>query len=323
MESWAEDLPFDADQYPGIEACAAPLARKIAKEIEADRAADLKAKMMGAEVEAAPEIFTTVFISNFNMNGMWWPGAGFGKFREAVEKALKSEMPSVSFHSRTGAKKYEISFGFSELQVFTKAYAGEAAFRSGKIVCRWKDLPSKTHSVAFVEKPWLTHFKEFKLQAPQSRCYIGASTRVEPLLSQAHEHAVQDLTERLELKPEQVESNIVDSFTQTIERPYGKVYREAILVQNPPELVHHSLPSSTKLQFGPNGYRLSRTNTASTASPSFEFSLAMIVCLTVVAGFVSNLATQGYYRSEISQAMWPVIAVAVVFLVLTIVFQFA
>lgn len=323
LKSWTEALPFDADQYPGIEACAAPLARRIAKEIEADRAADLKAKMMGAEVEAAPEIFTTVFISNFNMNGMWWPGAGFGKFREAVEKALKSEMPSVSFHSRTGAKKYEISFGFSELQVFTKAYAGEAAFRSGKIVCRWKDLPSKTHSVAFVEKPWLTHFKEFKLQAPQSRCYIGASTRVEPLLSQAHEHAVQDLTERLELKPEQVESNIVDSFTQTIERPYGKVYREAILVQNPPELVHHSLPSSTKLQFGPNGYRLSRTNTASTASPSFEFSLAMIVCLTVVAGFVSNLATQGYYRSEISQAMWPVIAVAVVFLVLTIVFQFA
>jgi len=325
LKRWTEDLPFDADQYPGIEACAAPLARKIANDIKADQAGDLLAEMTGKGVEAAREVSTTVFISTGNMNsGSWWYGSDFGTFKDAFKKALKSEIPSVSFHSRAGAKNYDLNFSFEEEQNFTKSYpSGTLALKSGKIVCRSNILPSKTHSVAFLQKPWLTHFKEFKSQFPHSHYYIGGAGRVESLRSRAHDRAVQNLANRLNLTAGQTEPYIVDKFTQSIERPYGKVYREAILVQNPPELVHHSLPSSRKLQFGPNGYRLSRTNTASTASPSFEFSLAMIVCLTVVAGFVSNLATQGYYRSKISQAMWVVVAVAVVFLVLTVVLQFA
>ena len=276
--------------------------------------------MTGKGVEAAREVSTTVFISTGNMNsGSWWYGSDFGTFKDAFKKALKSEIPSVSFHSRAGAKNYDLNFSFEEEQNFTKSYpSGTLALKSGKIVCRSNILPSKTHSVAFLQKPWLTHFKEFKSQFPRSHYYVGGAGRVESLRSKAHDRAVQDLANHLNLTAGQTEPYIVDKFTQSIERPYGKVYREAILVQNPPASSTR-LPSLTSVASAVAGKATSSTKTP----PSFEFSLAMIVCLTVVAGFVSNLATQGYYRSEISQAMWPVIAVAVVFLVLTIVFQFA
>ena len=56
-----------------------------------------------------------------------------------------------------------------------------------------------------------------------------------------------------------------------------------------------------------------------TGPPSFEFFLAMIVCLTVVAGFVSNIATQGYYRTKISNTSLAVAALVVGLILLNVV----
>ena len=53
--------------------------------------------------------------------------------------------------------------------------------------------------------------------------------------------------------------------------------------------------------------------------PSFEFSLAMIVCLTVVAGFISNIATQGYYRTKISNTLLAIAALVVGLILLNVV----
>jgi len=179
MRDWTEELPFDADQYPGVEECAAPLARMIATEIKADLATIAKAEGTEVEAEAAPEVSASVSILNPNVNsrmiGTWWYGSdveNFSTFKNAFKKALKSEMPSVSFHSPIGNKKYQLRFDFAELQEFDEAYPEvKLALLSGRIECRSPEL-EKTHSVAFHQKPWLTHFKYF---APSGNRYYKSN----------------------------------------------------------------------------------------------------------------------------------------------------
>ncbi len=320
ISTWTDDLPFDADQYPSIEACAVPLARKIAKEIIADQYGEVEAEASDSEKEKQPEVVASVTIVNERSF------TEFVEFKDALQKALKSELPAISFQSRTDGKNYVLVFGFDELQKFPGAFPDKIiALRSGKVVCRWyraiengKPVESlgKEHAVAFTEKPWLTDFHNFTSIYPDSRFHLGVSSKVEPLKSKAHERAVQDVANRLNLRAEQIEPRIAGTFTQTIERPYGKVYREAILVQDPPQSSMQHLAGNlpgTRVQ----GYQ--------TPLPrlSFEFSLAMIVCLTVVAGFISNIATQGYYRTRISRTLMVVTSLAIIVILLIVVSSLA
>ena len=313
IRNWTE-VPFEADRYCGIEACAAPLARMIAREIEADQISNTETEGTDVKVEAAPAVQTTVFILNDGMSGSWWYGANFGDFLSAFKKAIKSEMPSVAFHAQVDSRNYHLSFSFEELQNFTEAYPdGTLALKSGKVVCRSAELSGKTLSVPFLQKPWLTHFKDFTRQYPNSIFHVGGSTRVQPLRSKAHDRAVQDVANRLNLTAEQIEPHIVDIFTQAIERPYGKVFREAILVHNPPKVRARArnIDMASSSSWPWLRFDLFR--------PSFEFLLALIVCLTIVAGFISNIATQGYYRTEISNSLMLVAGVFVSVILLTVV----
>jgi len=321
MRDWTEELPFDADQYPGVVECAAPLARMIAKEIKADLATVAKAEETEVEAEAALEASVSVSIVhtelNSRVNGSWWYGSNSKNFDDAFRKALKSEMPNVLFNSPIG-KKYELRFGFEEILEFPEAYPERPlTLISGRMACRSPEL-DKTYSVAFHQKPWLTHFKDFTLE--NRYYYIGATKKFQPLRSKAHEGAVKEIANRLKLNVEQIEPLIVDKFTQAIERPYGTVFREAILVHNPPvngvatgyvAVASSSPASASRSLLGRLRFDLFR--------PSFEFLLALIVCLTVVAGFTSNIVTQGYYRTEISNSLMLVAGVFVSVVLLTVV----
>jgi len=287
----------------------------IAKEIRADLATVAKGGETKVEAEAGPEFSASVSILNPNvsgpMNGSWWYGSNFSNFKDAFQKALKSEMPSVLFHSPIG-KKYQLRFDFSEIQKFTEVYpeGKTLVLLSGRVKCRSPELEN-THSVAFHQKPWLTHFKEFSpMIANGNRFYIGATKKFQPLRSKAHEYAVEEIANRLKLGVGQIEPLIVDKFTQAIERPYGKVFREAILVHNPPvsfDLLAGNVGMASSSSPPILRFDLFR--------PSFEFLLALIVCLTVVAGFISNIVTQGYYRTKISNSL-VVVAVAFVSVIL-------
>ena len=179
-----------------------------------------------------------------------------------------------------------------------------------------KYFEDRIKPVSFIEKPWLTNFANFTSLYPESRFYIGATEGVEPLRSKAHDRAVQDVANRLNLKSEQIEPQIAGRFTQTIERPYGKVYREAILVQNPPKVRAFDSVAGV---IAPSVQRSLLSRVVPTGPPSFEFFLAMIVCLTVIAGFISNIATQGYYRTKISNTSLAVAALVVGLILLNVV----
>jgi hypothetical protein len=304
--NWSEDLPFDADQYPSIEACAAPLARQIAEQIKASQKSNLAAEVT-AEEKDPPAHSTPLLLSQSGFSD-----SDFADFTKALKDAFKSMKPKVFVTDEKADNTLFITFRLENLERFLDAFPDKVMrLKKGDIsysLTRKSGKPladnSEGNSVSFEETPWLTDFSKFTSLYPKSRFYIGATRGVEPLRSKAHERAVQDAANRLHLKAEQIEPQIAGTFSQAIERPYGRVFREAILVQDPPlaMAVSASDPRDTK------SYR-----------PSFEFSLAMIVCLTVVAGFVSNIATQGYCRTGISRLVTIVALVSAILLLLIVV----
>ncbi len=315
--SWTEDLPFDADQYPSITACAAPLARQIVRALEeridGDESADASAAAASeAEKKITPTITKPIFI-----DGPGLSANDFTPFKDALKEAIRSENPTVTFAQHKNNGVHALLFKLQNLDPLTLELPGKSFhLREGEVACEWSFHEREQRfapldeigAVSFKEKPWLVDFQKFTARYPNSRRYfIGATKQAEPLRSKAHGHAVQDIANRLNLTAEQIEPHIVDKFTQAIERPYGTVFREAILVYNPPTSAvpvvnrnyHDGPPTMQK--------------------PSFEFSLAMIVCLTVVAGFISNIATQGYYRTGISNSVVIGVAFLVALILLNVV----
>ncbi len=312
ISNWTEDLPFDANQYPSIAACAAPLARQIVEEIEASRESKMTAEATTSKKGPTP----------LRLSQSGFPDQDFSDFTKALKVAFKSLKPTVFVAEGEVDNARLVSFSLKNLETATKSfYAANIPYRTGDISFRWSqregnvvDFSEEVDSVSFIETPWLTDFQQFTSLHPQNRFFIGASTRVQSLKSKAHQAAVQDIANRLNLRAEQIEPRIFDRFTQTIERPYGKVYREAILVVDPPT------PRLARNSVGVN----MMANRTIVSGANTEFLLAMMVCLTVVAGFVSNIATQGYYRTEISKTVWAIAGiVAFVIFLFVIVHIFA
>ena len=87
----------------------------------------------------------------------------------------------------------------------------------------------------------------------------------------------------------------LDTFLQKYERPYGDVYRYAILAEVNDTRLPASVPAHGHAEAG-----YTRFSVKQWSRPSFEWCIALLVGLTVFVGTISNVLTQGYYRSEIS-----------------------
>ena len=321
LKRWNEDIPFAADQYPSITACAEPLARQIVKEIQAMNEAAMTAEATGEEGKALPAESTGISVGHSGFSDK-----DFSAFTAALKESFKSMKPSVFLAESSINSRHHFGFHLKDVDQFEDAFPDKPIrLKRGIIDCKWmekldtgekKYFEDRIKPVSFIEKPWLTNFAHFTSLYPESRFYIGATEGVEPLRSKAHDRAVQDVANRLNLKSEQIEPQIAGRFTQTIERPYGKVYREAILVQNPPKVRAFDSVAGV---IAPSVQRSLLSRVVPTGPPSFEFFLAMIVCLTVIAGFVSNIATQGYYRTKISNTSLAVAALVVGLILLNVV----
>jgi len=330
VSSWTGDVPFDADQYPSIAACAGPLARQIVKEVQAINEAAMTAEATGEGGSALPAESTGVRVGHSGFSD-----SEYVDFVAALKEAFKSMKPNVFLAERDSNSPHFLFFRLKNVDQYEDAFPDKPIrLKRGDIACQWEEqldsgqkkyFNERIAPVSFIEKPWLTDFAHFTSLYPESRFYIGATKGVESLKSKAHDRAVQDVANRLRVNAEQIEPQIAGRFTQTIERPYGKVYREAILVQNPPTVRASAgivgavaaagmvAPAAASAQ----GSLLSRVVPA--GPWSFEFSLSMIVCLTVVAGFISNVATQGYYRTKISNTVLAIAALVVASILLVVV----
>ena len=135
---------------------------------------------------------------------------------------------------------------------------------------------------------------------------------------------------------------MLDSFTQTFERPYGDVYRDAVLVAVDKRFtVPKTMSDSEAKRFvinmveevdsghadfsyprevaGPlSVMQRALPITRKWSRPSFEWCIALLVGLTIVVGTISNVLTQGYYRSEISNYVFGLVLLGFCILIILV-----
>lgn len=332
---WENDFTFPADQYPSIESCAVPLARTIFNELKTIGKDDLPTAEAQSDSKAedpiAPQLLSVI---SDPINA-----AGHEGFLENFKSEFKRLNPDVTFvdigqtQPKTDVQKSDgtkhdphvLTFSLENVEKFEDAFpARTIQLKKGKVKCEInfnsgvKAGEKTILTENFIEKPWLTDYENFVAIYPQSRFFVGVSSSMEPTQAQAHQQAVADAAAQTKLSPSLIQPQIAGNFTQTMKRPYGNVYLESVLVQLP-----KSRPEDALIPNEPQAFLAPIAPPSNRRPFSFEFSLAMLVCLTVVVGLISNTATQGYYRAGISRAAAIVCGIAIVSIILIVVLSAA
>ncbi len=167
--------------------------------------------------------------------------------------------------------------------------------RSGQYTC---DIttPAGTAQVpiGYTEKPWVETFDLFISAHPNQRYVVGYSPTLVSSEEEARQMARQDAIGKLQadiqrgLIVEPNESHVVDRFAQKLSRPYGDVWREAILFNVSESRMASAVAAAHR-----------QTVQVRTQRRSLVLSLAILFGVTMVLCVILNLLTQGYYRHRL------------------------
>ena len=149
------------------------------------------------------------------------------------------------------------------------------------------------------EKPWVDGFDRFIASYPKRRFVVGYSQHFENSEQAAKLSAIEDAMRQsaIELNGERVtlidERHVIDRFAQQIDRPYGDVWRQAVLIELPDD---HAIAATAHSQN-------TQARHAFQSWLALRFSqttiLIALVVLTVMLCKGLNWITQGYYRPQV------------------------
>ena len=330
IEDWKKDLPFPVDLYSSVESCAAPVARMIQEELNS------KSKTQTLEAEAEEESEVESYAKSFsppteqtivvNVENLRLFKSGYAdSFYRQFKAAYKKLAPNVKIVGdgekiKNKSSECKVEFSLTNTETYTDGYVGfpPRKVRKGKLLCKLKLIEGaekyreKRFTVQFSETPWLND--DFTKLSPSGRFYVGLSQSLEKSNSTARELAIQDLAKQLGIPPEDVEPLVSRYFPQKITRPYGSVYRAAVLVDLGKKVGASSPASVASAQSYPS-YRYSK-GIARGINP--ERGIAVLAIMTVVLALVANAITQGYYRLELSRTAIILCSIAAIFIILVV-----
>jgi len=330
-----EEAPdeFLADVYPSIVDCAAPLAIKVYNEIsdrlptraspEAEDSGDEKDednenKIAEKETVEPTEFYITNDFTNGGLSEQDYVPfvIAFRKKIEAkVENSSVKDVTDQGMNDFLGSPKSAYRILVSEVQKFAN---GEIDHTAGRVVCRVRAKDLSTEVITpYVRKLWLTDFKAYSKQNPDRKFAVGRDDGFSPNLSQAREQAIRNA-----LVGSTVDYRLIDEVCQKYERPYGDVFRCSVLLELD-ESRQVTITHPVNVNHNTNAVRSQPTLLSSLFDcdwkPSFEWSIALLIGLTVIIGTISNALTQGYYRTEISGSVLVMVALGFCLLIAIIV----
>lgn len=283
---------FSANVYPSIEATVSPLAAQVRSAlverelISSEATADETASPTTIVVyEQEPSMYRHEFADEFALRlGRDFPRAEISVGTSRPEKVnpgtllvrlhLEYESPLVSY------------WDSSELQ------------QRGRHVChlQMEQVAETAMSLQldFVEKPWVESFDRFVSEHPLMQFMVGYSDPWCASEEEARRSALENARKAVAVSVDGVtlsyinEAHVVDRFAQKLSRSYGDVWREAVLIDVPP-----------------NGRAVAvrvakRENAQRQVSTQMKF-IGILVLLAVafaLCGLI-NWMTQGYYRTQI------------------------
>ena len=188
---------------------------------------------------------------------------------------------------------------------------------TGVVVCKVRGIDSSTEvAINCTEKLWLSDFESFAGRGDRLEDFsVGRSDEFLPNASQAQQTAIKNVTAGRQYSTNKGMRYLVngrpyklsDRLLQKYERPYGDVYRCAVLLEADKETVSFaSVPVGAQAK-------------AKMRAPSFEWFVALLIGLTLVIGTISNVLTQGYCHAEISNSVSAMVVLGVFVLFLIVI----
>lgn len=240
------------------------------------------------------------------------------KGQNGFQEELLKQLPNVTFDIVKAADQtkenvedtikpttVEIELGLKAVASTTAAWDANEKSETGTLSCAVHSIQgSRSISVDYIEKPWIEQLDQFSNGYPSRAFAVGVS----PTLCESPEAANRSAIESLKAIETHAaingvrvgtpvdESLVIDRFVQKLERPYGDVWREAVLVDyKSPQAEAIRTRMLAHLQAETQRYRAQ-------ASQSWFHGLILIAVFgaTAVVGMVLNLVTEGYFRGKIA-----------------------
>ena len=296
---------FRTNIFPSAASAAKDLAKQVPTLLEEmyDNFADLPEFKIQATISAqkADDEFREELLKQF-------PKTTFGTGKK-TDNGKKNEADTAA--SKTGdsktdtAKIVHIKLVSTGLGSRTSAWDPPRHTDTGTLSCIiTSDQGSRSIRADYIEKPWVEQQDQFFSAYPARRFAVGSSTTLCESVQAARRSAMQSLQDiklstlwnGRKLNVVINDSLIIDRFLQKLERPYGTVWREAILVdlngRKAESLIARTID---QVRTHTQSERESRSSTRFNI-----FVLIAVFAVTAMAGTVLNWITEGYFRGKIT-----------------------
>ncbi len=306
-DEWkAADLTsFEADRYLSIVAAAAPLARKVHAALVANR---LLATATDNDSRQPPSI--SIYTSELEE-----------PLRAEVIQSFLAEV-RLQFEGATISVR-EPNVMLADRHVFGNTVAlilnnrqdkrriaswdRNQFMSSGELQCEAITTLGRAEvAINYTEQPWVEAFDRFASERPGKRFIAGYSSSLASSENDAWREAMQNANEKLQrggrTRFSLPQNRACDRFAQKLSRPYGDVWRVAILFDL-------SSPQVANMVFASD---LAKSN-QQLRMVSATFGIGFLFALTAVLCVLLNWLTLGYYRNQVGFG-WAVAAVGLVVL---------
>ena len=294
---------FKANIYPSLVATVEPLANEIANSLKdkismdsTDRTNDEEDDSPNKNVDDPVLKIIVSIDASFDKHGLTDGMAACDLF--AVE--IQESFPDLDVELKTDAPgKLDKDTVLLKLSVEPDENDGSNQRFSGRHVCTIKqrkgsEITRMAHC-RFVDKPWVESFERLVNKDPSKFLVVGHSGSFASSYQEARALAMRDARSKCRItvggETHSLVSDryIIDRFSQKLSRPYGDVWREAILFEIPahakPRVAHNIILQEQ-----------SRNN----IFWSKVFGTILLILSTIVICYTINWITQGYYRTIVS-----------------------
>ena len=148
---------------------------------------------------------------------------------------------------------------------------------------------------SYIEKPWVEAFDVFISTRPSRRLIVGYSEKFVSSEEAARRLAMNDARSKSRVAAggsgavaTADESHVIDRFAQKLSRPYGDVWREAVLLDVSGARMAPAIARAKRQTMHVREHRI-----------SVAMSLLILFGVTMVLCMILNLLTQGYYRKRL------------------------
>ncbi|MEO1524501.1 MAG: hypothetical protein AAFX06_03655 [Planctomycetota bacterium] len=219
---------------------------------------------------------------------------------ESVQEAIPDSSIQLADGIQADSLTLEFELDFHDGYLHVAQWDNDTTIQKGTLRCtaHLPDGEKLTVSKQFDEKPWVHSFDRFVTNYPRRRFLVGYSEGVHSSEDEARRSAMQDIQNKA--KPDYdalsyylaTEPNVVDRFAQKLERPYGVVWREAVLL----EITEKALRDARSMAMRPVP-----PNGVVSEDPRLIWlvtSLGIVASLVVMLCTLLNWITEGYYRGR-------------------------